>query len=165
MGEKEFGAMADPIENAVSGSGIYLHYAKATHPETVHRDLKLENILVSTNPSDPEDNLFIKVTDFGLSVVRGGVGHESMLQEMCGTPAYMSPELFGERMYSQQCDRARNVAIRRTFGELSPTSSVTMLLPPRGRRNSRSSGDSKQFESYISITLFEFENKLKVNVF
>ncbi|KAK7791247.1 hypothetical protein R5R35_009156 [Gryllus longicercus] len=93
--EDETRKVVASLASAVS----YLH-----RNDIVHRDLKLENILVSTNPSDPEDNLFIKVTDFGLSVVRGGVGHESMLQEMCGTPAYMSPELFGERMYSQQCD-------------------------------------------------------------
>ena len=30
-----------------------------------------------------------QVTDFGLSVVKGGVGHESMLQDFCGTPLYM----------------------------------------------------------------------------
>ena len=88
--------------------------------DMVHRDIKLENILMSKNPEDCTDNLFIKVitntkhiakhildeirntshcicyciflaqlTDFGLSVVKGGVGHENMMMDFCGTPMYM----------------------------------------------------------------------------
>ncbi|XP_047112020.1 serine/threonine-protein kinase 33-like [Schistocerca piceifrons] len=58
----------------------------------VHRDLKLENILLTTNPDDPEDKLYIKVTDFGQSVVRSGVAYDQMLHERCGTMAYMGKE-------------------------------------------------------------------------
>ncbi|XP_049809261.1 serine/threonine-protein kinase 33-like [Schistocerca nitens] len=64
----------------------------------VHRDLKLENILLTTNPDDPEDKLYIKVTDFGQSVVRSGVAYDQMLHERCGTMAYMGDTLF-------QCQR------------------------------------------------------------
>jgi serine/threonine protein kinase len=32
-------------------------------PGTVHRDLKLENILVSCNESDPNDRLYVKASD------------------------------------------------------------------------------------------------------
>ncbi|XP_049957970.1 serine/threonine-protein kinase 33-like [Schistocerca serialis cubense] len=70
----------------------------------VHRDLKLENILLTTNPDDPEDKLYIKVTDFGQSVVRSGVAYDQMLHERCGTMAYMAPEVMELRMYSHQCD-------------------------------------------------------------
>ncbi|XP_064594551.1 serine/threonine-protein kinase 33-like isoform X2 [Liolophura sinensis] len=72
--------------------------------DIVHRDLKLENILLSQNPNDPTDKLHIKVTDFGLSVVKGGAGHENMMQAFCGTPIYMAPEILDNRSYSQQCD-------------------------------------------------------------
>ncbi|XP_013383603.1 serine/threonine-protein kinase 33 [Lingula anatina] len=72
--------------------------------DIVHRDLKLENILLSHNPENPEDKLHIKVTDFGLSVCKGGVGHENMMQDFCGTPIYMSPEIIDNKTYSQQCD-------------------------------------------------------------
>ncbi|XP_074662474.1 serine/threonine-protein kinase 33-like isoform X2 [Tubulanus polymorphus] len=75
----------------------YLH-------KNVHRDLKLENILLTENPDDPEDKLHIKVTDFGLSVVKDGIGHDSMMQAFCGTPIYMSPEIIDNKTYSQQCD-------------------------------------------------------------
>uniref|UniRef100_T1IGW5 Protein kinase domain-containing protein n=1 Tax=Strigamia maritima TaxID=126957 RepID=T1IGW5_STRMM len=59
----------------------------------VHRDLKLENILVGENPNEISDRLFVKVTDFGLSVVKGGIGHENMLRCFCGTPTYMARNL------------------------------------------------------------------------
>ncbi|XP_067675965.1 serine/threonine-protein kinase 33-like [Haliotis asinina] len=72
--------------------------------DIVHRDIKLENILLSQNPDDPDDKLHIKVTDFGLSVVKGGAGHDNMMQDFCGTPMYMSPEIIDNKTYSQQCD-------------------------------------------------------------
>ena len=31
----------------------------------------------------------VQVTDFGLSVVKGGVTPDSMMQDFCGTPIYM----------------------------------------------------------------------------
>ena len=31
----------------------------------------------------------VQLTDFGLSVVKGGVGHENMMMDFCGTPMYM----------------------------------------------------------------------------
>lgn len=33
--------------------------------------------------------MLLQVTDFGLSVVKGGVGPDAMLQSFCGTPVYM----------------------------------------------------------------------------
>ncbi|XP_043828326.1 serine/threonine-protein kinase 33 [Dromiciops gliroides] len=83
------------------GSAIaYLH-----RKDIVHRDLKLENILVkssSTNEKN-ETNFNIKVTDFGLAVQKEG-GCEVMLQSTCGTPIYMAPEVINAHDYSQQCD-------------------------------------------------------------
>ncbi|XP_043944162.1 serine/threonine-protein kinase 33-like [Protopterus annectens] len=71
----------------------------------VHRDLKLENILVKgSTPDERGVKLHIKVTDFGLSVVREGCGSESLLQDACGTPLYMAPEIHGRYDYSHQCD-------------------------------------------------------------
>ncbi|KAL8594155.1 hypothetical protein ACOMHN_018095 [Nucella lapillus] len=70
----------------------------------VHRDIKLENILMAQNPEDENDKLHIKVTDFGLSVVKGGVTPDSMMQDFCGTPIYMAPEILDNKTYSQQCD-------------------------------------------------------------
>lgn len=70
--------------------------------DIVHRDLKLENILLSKPEND--ELLNIKITDFGLSYVKGGVGSDSMMQSVCGTPMYMAPEVIDDLGYSQQCD-------------------------------------------------------------
>ncbi|XP_048887275.1 serine/threonine-protein kinase 33 isoform X1 [Brienomyrus brachyistius] len=79
---------------------VYLHKM-----DIVHRDLKLENILVKSYHSTDGNEMFnIKVTDFGLSVQKGGVGSENMLQATCGTPVYMAPEVISAHDYSQQCD-------------------------------------------------------------
>lgn len=91
--EKETWTVIKQLAHAVA----YLH-----DQYIVHRDLKLENILLS----QPVGNelLNIKLTDFGLSFVKGGVGSDSMMQSVCGTPIYMAPEVIDDLGYSQQCD-------------------------------------------------------------
>eukprot|EP00118_Oscarella_pearsei_P008022 m.40368 g.40368 ORF g.40368 m.40368 type:complete len:250 (+) comp32960_c0_seq5:203-952(+) len=66
--------------------------------DMVHRDLKLENILLRGDNSD--DSLNIKLTDFGLSYIKGEsntVMEGTMMQTMCGTPLYMGE---GERVHN-----------------------------------------------------------------
>lgn len=38
---------------------------------------------------DPTDLTFVKVSDFGLSVIISGHSHKTMLSDTCGTMAYM----------------------------------------------------------------------------
>ncbi|KAL3266878.1 hypothetical protein HHI36_011029 [Cryptolaemus montrouzieri] len=71
--------------------------------DIVHRDIKLENILLAKNPKDPADEYYIKLSDFGLSVIKTGTGIESMLHDCCGTALYMAPEMLSGS-YSHQCD-------------------------------------------------------------
>lgn len=91
--EKETWTVIKQLAHAVA----YLHDS-----DIVHRDLKLENILLSHPVANELFN--IKLTDFGLSYVRGGVGSDSMMQSVCGTPIYMAPEVITDLGYSQQCD-------------------------------------------------------------
>ncbi|XP_076904952.1 CBL-interacting serine/threonine-protein kinase 14-like [Bidens hawaiensis] len=60
-----------------------------------HRDLKLENLLL-----DEKWNL--KVNDFGLSAVtnyQNQIQSDGLLHTMCGTPAYVAPEIFAKKGY------------------------------------------------------------------
>ncbi|XP_014638234.1 PREDICTED: serine/threonine-protein kinase 33 [Ceratotherium simum simum] len=88
------------IIQSLASAIAYLH-----NKDIVHRDLKLENIMVKSSFIDAnnEMNLNIKVTDFGLAVKKQGWG-EAMLQTTCGTPIYMAPEVINAHDYSQQCD-------------------------------------------------------------
>jgi serine/threonine protein kinase len=56
----------------------------------VHRDLKLENILI-------DDRNNVKLIDFGFSVC---VGKDQKLKVFCGTPSYMAPEIVQKKDYS-----------------------------------------------------------------
>ena len=53
----------------------------------VHRDLKLENIMVRLNQDKSKDYV---ITDFGLAC---WIGEKELLYERCGTPGYIAPEI------------------------------------------------------------------------
>ncbi|XP_048370199.1 serine/threonine-protein kinase Chk2 isoform X2 [Sphaerodactylus townsendi] len=52
----------------------------------IHRDLKLENVLLSSL----KENCLVKITDFGQSKI---LGETSLMQTLCGTPNYLAPEV------------------------------------------------------------------------
>ncbi|KRW98946.1 Protein kinase-like domain [Pseudocohnilembus persalinus] len=67
-------------------SGLnYLHQKNITH-----RDLKLENLLMSDVEND------IKIIDFGFSIY---TPNDRKLTSFCGTPSYMAPEIISKQEY------------------------------------------------------------------
>ncbi|XP_043850808.1 LOW QUALITY PROTEIN: hormonally up-regulated neu tumor-associated kinase [Dromiciops gliroides] len=63
----------------------------------VHRDLKIENLLLD------EDNN-IKLIDFGLSNYAGILGYSDPFSTQCGSPAYAAPELLARKKYGSKID-------------------------------------------------------------
>jgi len=56
----------------------------------VHRDIKLENILL-------DEHMTIKMIDFGFSIVTPAT---KKLNIFCGTPSYMAPEIVNKSLYN-----------------------------------------------------------------
>jgi tRNA A-37 threonylcarbamoyl transferase component Bud32 len=56
----------------------------------VHRDIKLDNILLDSNKN-------VKIVDFGFSVP---FERDQLLKKACGSPSYAAPEIVSRRQYS-----------------------------------------------------------------
>ena len=63
----------------------------------VHRDLKLENIMMS----DSSDTAVPKIVDFGLAKI---IGPSNTASEPFGTLGYVAPEVLRKQPYTFSCD-------------------------------------------------------------
>lgn len=66
----------------------------------VHRDLKLENIMVHVAQQGQSSSMCCKVTDFGFASYCGSDG----LRMPLGTPLYMAPEIISQQVYDDKVD-------------------------------------------------------------
>ena len=68
----------------------------------VHRDIKLDNILISKIDQD-EGELIVKIADFGLSTLLPE-DTKIKLKDRCGTPCYIAPEALRGEGYREKFD-------------------------------------------------------------
>lgn len=69
-------------------------YQYLQNNNVVHRDLKPQNLLIKDGK--------IKIADFGLST--NTESHTDLMQTMCGSPLYMSPEIIERQKYTAKSD-------------------------------------------------------------
>lgn len=68
----------------------------------IHRDLKLENVMVDVEISeDGNAELVCKLTDFGFACV---LDNDRKASQKLGTVVYMAPEIFMDEKYDEKVD-------------------------------------------------------------
>ncbi|XP_078592479.1 uncharacterized protein LOC144871212 [Branchiostoma floridae x Branchiostoma japonicum] len=82
-----------PLAVQVATALSYIHSVNL-----VHRDLKLENILIKIHESST-DGAVIKLADVGLTKKA-----ENITGTLCGTPPYIAPEVLQEKRYGKPSD-------------------------------------------------------------
>jgi serine/threonine protein kinase len=65
----------------------------------IHRDIKLENVLISA--IEEETHYDIRIADFGLAIF---TLLDEMLEHRCGSPGYVAPEILRGHPYSYKAD-------------------------------------------------------------
>ena len=66
----------------------------------VHRDIKPENLLCVSQESDTD----VKLCDFGYATRLDGTNPSKCLTRVCGTTAYLAPEIVSRQPYGPACD-------------------------------------------------------------
>jgi serine/threonine protein kinase len=69
----------------------------------IHRDIKLDNVLINESSEDCQDSsgIVVKIADFGLSCF---IEPDTLMHERCGTPCYVAPEILRDLGYDTKSD-------------------------------------------------------------
>jgi serine/threonine protein kinase len=118
----------------------------------IHRDIKSENILISTNGD-------VKLADFGLAF--GMTEEERMTSEHCGTPHWMAPEVIRQRLYDTKADvwsfgiTAIEMSEKNEpYHEWDPKQAVLLIAAEQGPKLDRKKGmRSKEFHDFLDASL------------
>lgn len=132
----------------------YLHARKC-----IHRDLKGENLLVTSNGR-------LKITDFGFARIAARNAEELRRLTFCGTDSYMSPEILLGNEFDLPTDifslgvifaeiASRKLADDRTFKRTAPT----FAIDEREIRELASAGCPKDFVQLAIDCLVEEPSK------
>jgi len=79
-----------------------MHAIKYFHSKgIVHRDLKLDNIMLQGLHTN---DLRVKLIDFGMSKLTGQGNKKINLSTYCGTIDFIAPEIFEGTGYDKMCD-------------------------------------------------------------
>lgn len=70
-----------------------------TIKKIIHRDIKLDNILIRSIEDKTEYE--IRIADFGLAIF---TPKNELQKQKCGTPGYVAPEIFQGSGYSYKVD-------------------------------------------------------------
>ena len=103
------GELKDIINNAKNGfnglmiyrimNGLNNAFKYMKENNIIHRDIKLENILIKYTDSS-HTQFFPKINDYGLSrEMNNGIA-----STYCGTPIYMAPEILLKKKYTDKAD-------------------------------------------------------------
>ncbi|GFZ19957.1 serine/threonine protein kinase 1 [Actinidia rufa] len=76
----------------VKGGELFTKVAKGGSRRISAANLKPENLLLDENGD-------LKVSDFGLSAVNDQIRLDGLLHTLCGTPAYVAPEILAKKGY------------------------------------------------------------------
>ena len=122
----------------------YCHQMKV-----VHRDLKLENVMITQNTLDcGHVELGVKLIDFGMSKLTQG-DKKINLNTYCGNIDFMSPEVLEGKNYNEKAD-------------IWPCGVMAYFMlsgmPPFAGKN------EKEIENNIITCNFGFENKVWNNI-
>lgn len=86
---------ASRIVRKVTSALVYMH-----ENNICHRDLKPENLLLKKRPEGPDDDINVKIIDFGLSKAM----EEPVARTFLGTRGYLAPEMLQRRDYTKAVD-------------------------------------------------------------
>jgi len=87
--EKEAANTLKPVVDAL----------KFIHSQGIaHRDIKPENLLYL----DESDDSIVKLADFGMAKINDD--KDKLMSTVCGTPAYLAPEVIMNQKYGEACD-------------------------------------------------------------
>eukprot|EP00933_Yihiella_yeosuensis_P062742 TRINITY_DN65724_c0_g1_i1.p1 TRINITY_DN65724_c0_g1~~TRINITY_DN65724_c0_g1_i1.p1 ORF type:complete len:304 (-),score=48.44 TRINITY_DN65724_c0_g1_i1:330-1241(-) len=80
-----------------------MNYLHSFEPMIIHRDLKSLNLLLDQQVTGPEDDVLVKVSDFGGSKLKGQEGWGKMTAQ-AGTKHWMAPEMWQGTTYDEKVD-------------------------------------------------------------